>query len=49
MEKMRNAYKLLIGIPEWPRPFGRSRHRWEDNIETEITASDGLLPALFKA
>jgi hypothetical protein len=30
---MRNAYKILVGKSEETRPFGRHRHRWEDNIE----------------
>jgi hypothetical protein len=29
---MRNAYKILVGKPEWKRTFGRPRHRWEYNI-----------------
>jgi hypothetical protein len=31
MGKMRNAHKISIGKPEGKRPFGRPRHRWEDN------------------
>jgi hypothetical protein len=30
MGEMRNAYKILVGILEGRRPFGRSRGRWED-------------------
>jgi len=30
--EIRNAYKILIRKPEVERPFGRLRHRWEDNI-----------------
>jgi hypothetical protein len=33
---MRNVYKILIGKPERKRPFGRSRHRWEDNARMNI-------------
>jgi hypothetical protein len=29
---MRDAYKILVGNPEWKRPLGRPKHRWEDNI-----------------
>jgi hypothetical protein len=32
MEEMRNAYKNLGGKPEWKRPLGRHKRRWEDNI-----------------
>jgi hypothetical protein len=30
---MRNAYNILVRKPEEKRPFGRQRHRWEDNIK----------------
>jgi hypothetical protein len=33
MVKMRNVYYILFGKPEGRRPFGRPRHRWEDNIK----------------
>ena len=33
MEESRNAYRVLVGKPEGKRPLGRSRRRWEDNIE----------------
>jgi hypothetical protein len=26
---MRNAYKILVGNPEWKRPLGRPRCRWK--------------------
>jgi hypothetical protein len=29
----KNAYWILVGKPEWERPLGRPRHRWEDNIK----------------
>jgi len=32
MGEMRNMYKILVGKPEWKRPFLRPRRRWEDNI-----------------
>jgi len=32
---MRNAYKILVRKPEGKRPFGRLRHRWEDNIRMD--------------
>jgi hypothetical protein len=28
--EMINEYKLLVGKPEWKRPLGRPRGRWED-------------------
>jgi len=27
---------VLVGKPEGKRPFGRPRHRWEDNIKMDI-------------
>jgi hypothetical protein len=32
----RRAYRILVGRPEGRRPFGRPRHRWEDNIKTDL-------------
>ena len=29
----RALYRVLVGIPEGRRPFGRPRRRWEDNIK----------------
>jgi hypothetical protein len=29
MGDIRNAYKILVGIPGGKRPFGRPRHRWK--------------------
>jgi hypothetical protein len=28
MEEKRNAYKVLVGMPEGKRPLGRPRGRW---------------------
>jgi hypothetical protein len=36
MGKMRNVYRILVGKPEWKRPLGRPRHRWEDNIKMDL-------------
>jgi hypothetical protein len=33
---MKNGYKVLVGKPEGKIPFGRSRHRWEDNIRMDL-------------
>jgi hypothetical protein len=32
----RNAYRLLMGIPEGKRPLGRPRRRWVDNIRMDL-------------
>jgi hypothetical protein len=29
-------YKTLVRKPERERSFGRRKHRWEDNIKTDI-------------
>jgi hypothetical protein len=36
MVDMRNAYKILVGIPEGKRPVRRYRRRWEDNITMDL-------------
>jgi hypothetical protein len=32
----RGVYRVLIGRPEWKRPLGRPRRRWEDNIKMDL-------------
>jgi hypothetical protein len=36
MGEKRNAYKILVGKPEGKRPIGILRHRWKDNIKTDL-------------
>ena len=36
MGEERGAYRVLVGKPEGKRPLGRSRHRWVDNIRTDL-------------
>jgi hypothetical protein len=36
MGEMRLAYNILVGKPEGNRPFGRPRHRWENNIRVGL-------------
>jgi hypothetical protein len=31
-----NAFKIWVGKPEWKRPLGRPKHRWEDNIKMDL-------------
>jgi hypothetical protein len=33
---MRNAHKILVGKPEEKKPFGRPRHRWENNTRMNL-------------
>jgi hypothetical protein len=30
------VHRILVGRPEGRRPFGRPRHRWEDNIKMDL-------------
>ena len=32
----RGVHRVLVGKPEGKRPLGRPRHRWEDNIKTDL-------------
>jgi hypothetical protein len=34
--KIRNVFRNLFGNPETKRRLERYRHRWEDNIKTNI-------------
>jgi len=36
MGESRGVYGVLVVKPEGKRPFERPRHRWEDNINTDI-------------
>jgi hypothetical protein len=36
MGEKRNVYMLLVGKPEGKRPLGRPKHRWIDNIKTDL-------------
>ena len=45
MEKIRNAYWVLVGKPEGKRHVWRLRHKWEDNnkkIDIKETGRDGV-------
>jgi hypothetical protein len=36
MGERRNAYRILVGMPEGKRPLGRPRRRWVDNIKMDL-------------
>ena len=36
IEEGRTAFKILTGKSTGKRPFGRLRHRWEDNIRMDL-------------
>jgi hypothetical protein len=35
-EKLRNAYRILVGKSEEKRSLGRPRCRWVDNIKIDL-------------
>jgi hypothetical protein len=37
-----DVYRVLVGKHEGKRPFGRPRHRWEDNTKTNWTGLSRL-------
>jgi hypothetical protein len=37
MGEKRNAYRILVGMPEGKRPLGRPRRRWVDNIKINFS------------
>jgi hypothetical protein len=41
MGEMANAYKILIRKHEGKRPFGRTRHTWEDNVKMDLKKISG--------
>jgi hypothetical protein len=36
MGEKRNAYRILVGMPEGRRSLGRPRRRWVDNIKMDV-------------
>ena len=36
MGEERGVYRVLVGKPEGKRPLGKHRHRWVDNIRTDL-------------
>jgi hypothetical protein len=36
MGEGRGVYRVLVGRPECKRPLGRTKRRWEDNIEMDF-------------
>jgi hypothetical protein len=41
MRKGRGVYRVLVGKPEERSPLRRPRHRWEDNIKTDLQEVGG--------
>jgi hypothetical protein len=40
MGEMTNEYKILVRKSERKRPLRRHRHRWEDNIRTDLRGTE---------
>jgi hypothetical protein len=36
MEDIRYTYKILVGKPRGKKSLGRTRPRWEDNIDVDL-------------
>ena len=36
MGEFRGVYRVLVGKHEGKRPIGRPRHRWKDNMKTDL-------------
>jgi hypothetical protein len=36
MVEKRNAYRILVEMPEGKRPLGRPRHRWVNSIKMDL-------------
>jgi hypothetical protein len=43
MGENRGVHRVLVGKPERKMPFGRPRHRWEDNIKMDFQEVAGGL------
>jgi hypothetical protein len=41
MGEGRGVCRVLVGKPEGKRQLGRTRHRWEDNIERHLQEVGG--------
>ena len=41
MGEGRGVHRALVRKPEGKRPLGRPRHRWEDNIKTDLQEVGG--------
>jgi hypothetical protein len=41
MGEERGVHRVLVGKPEGKRLLGRPRHRWEDDIKTDVQEVGG--------
>jgi len=42
MRESRGVYNVLVGKPEGKIPLGRTRRRWEDNINIQEVGCEGM-------
>ena len=42
MGEGRGVHRVLVGKPEGKRPFGKPRHKWEDNIKMDLQEVEGV-------
>jgi hypothetical protein len=44
MEDRRGVHRVLVGKTESKRPFGKPKHRWENNIKMDLqeVGCDGM-------
>jgi hypothetical protein len=47
MGKRRNAYNVLVGIPEGMKPLNRSMRRWKFNIKIILSKWYGTVWIVF--
>jgi hypothetical protein len=47
MGGMRNAYKVVVAKPPGKKPLRRCRHRWEDNIRTDLRETGQKMWTIF--
>jgi len=36
VEDLRNSWRNFVGKPEGKRPLGRSRRKWEENVQMNV-------------
>jgi hypothetical protein len=41
VREKRNACRILVRRPEYTRPLGMAKHRWEDNIKMNLIETAG--------
>jgi len=47
MGESRGVYTCFVGKPEGKRPFGRPRHRWQDNIKMHLQELEAWIGSVW--